>query len=856
MVNGQTTFSAEVFPGDDGPEVNATANSGYTFLHWNDSTIVNPRKEFNVQSDANYWAHFTDKAVHTLTYTATTGGSISGIAQQQVEEGGYGAKVEAVPDAGYQFVRWSDGNPSAARRDINVQENINVHAEFVATGTTIHTLGYSIEGSGRISGYAFQRVVEGDDGVEVEAIPSSNEHRFVRWLEDGLTTPKRTELNVHASIIRTAKVVPITTDIHRLSYGVRDAGTGSISGPASQQVEDGGNGLQVHPLPAGGNDFVRWSDGRTDSPRQDANVRGDVDVQAIFVPTGTAVHKLTYTADANGSISGPASQSVEEGGDGVAVEALPTGSYEFVSWSDGRIDNPRQDVQVQGDVTVEAAFVATGTPIYTLTYTADANGSISGPAKQRVAHGGDGVAVEALPTGSYEFVRWSDGRTDNPRQDADVRGDVDVQAIFVPTGTAVYTLTYTADVNGSISGPATQRVEEGGDGVAVEALAAAGYTFLHWSDSTISNARRDTDVRDDITVQAIFTDRAVYTLSYAATTGGSISGIAQQQVEQGGNGAKVEAVADAGYQFVRWSDGNPNAARWDTNVQASISVQAEFVHEGTPIYTLAYTAGTGGSISGYAVQRVAHGGDGMPVTANAAAEHFFSGWDDGLTATTRTDLNVQADIAATALFTPTYCDVFIQDTVVSTCGVFWWGDTIPYVVSDTYMIVKKKNGAYVSSHSAYCDSLYRLHLTVELQPDTAYATVLASESYEWMGRVYTASGIYDSIVHRPGHRCDSVVRLYLTIVETSIASPMATGLVSSQAERLQVQPNPTTGELWVEMPQSAAGPAELRVYNVSGQLVLRQRAASDGRTCIDMGHLPTGVYIVRSGNAVAKVVRQ
>ena len=38
--------------------------------------------------------------------------------------------VTAVPDAGYQFVSWSDGNLNAARTDTNIQSNLSLTATF------------------------------------------------------------------------------------------------------------------------------------------------------------------------------------------------------------------------------------------------------------------------------------------------------------------------------------------------------------------------------------------------------------------------------------------------------------------------------------------------------------------------------------------------------------------------------------------------------------------------------------------------------------------------------------------------------------------------------------------------------
>jgi uncharacterized repeat protein (TIGR01451 family) len=67
-------------------------------------------------------------------------------------------------------------------------------------------------------------------------------------------------------------------------------------------------------------------------------------------------------------------------------------------------------------------------------------------------------------------------------------------------------------------------------------------------------------------------------------------------------------------------------------------------------YTLSYTAGSGGSLTGSTVQVVTVGGSGSPVTAVAAVGHDFVGWSDGVTANPRTDGPVSGPISVTANF--------------------------------------------------------------------------------------------------------------------------------------------------------------------------------------------------------------
>ena len=67
-----------------------------------------------------------------------------------------------------------------------------------------------------------------------------------------------------------------------------------------------------------------------------------------------------------------------------------------------------------------------------------------------------------------------------------------------------YTLSYTANVNGSIVGPDNQSVLLGEDGISVEAVPDIGFSFTHWSDGLLDNPRIDTNVVEDISVTANF----------------------------------------------------------------------------------------------------------------------------------------------------------------------------------------------------------------------------------------------------------------------------------------------------------------------------------------------------------------
>ena len=151
-------------------------------------------------------------------------------------------------------------------------------------------------------------------------------------------------------------------------------------------------------------------------------------------------YTLTYTAGANGTITGTTPQTVNHGASGTAVTAVPNTGYHFVNWSDASTANPRTDTNVTGDISVTANFAIN---TYTLTYTAGANGTITGTSPQTVNHGASGTAVTAVPSTGYHFVNWSDASTANPRTDTNVTGDISVTANFAINS---YTLTYTAGI--------------------------------------------------------------------------------------------------------------------------------------------------------------------------------------------------------------------------------------------------------------------------------------------------------------------------------------------------------------------------------------------------------------------------
>lgn len=214
-----------------------------------------------------------------------------------------------------------------------------------------------------------------------------------------------------------------------------------------------------------------------------------------------------------------------------------------------------------------------------------------------------------------------------------------------------YDLIYIAGEGGYIDGQAEQTVESGKDGLTVVAVPYDGYEFVQWSDGGTEAARQDKNVTADISVTAEFKLKInppkIYTVIYQANEGGTISGAAEQSVQDGENGTEVVAVPNEGYKFVKWSDNITEATRQDRNVTKDIVVKAIFEKQ---TYTLTYVASNGGYLVGNLSQTVTYGESGTKVTAVPNDGYRFVKWSDDKVEDTRCDTEINSSVSVTAEF--------------------------------------------------------------------------------------------------------------------------------------------------------------------------------------------------------------
>jgi hypothetical protein len=141
-----------------------------------------------------------------------------------------------------------------------------------------------------------------------------------------------------------------------------------------------------------------------------------------------------------------------------------------------------------------------------------------------------------------------------------------------------------------------------------------------------------------------------HTVTASASGGGVITPSGAQVVSNGGSQA-FTFTPSSGYHITgvlvdSVSVGTPSSYTFQ-NVTADHTIAVTFAIDS---FTLTYTAGSNGSITGASPQTVSPNGSGTAVTAAANTGFHFVSWSDGGTTNPRTDTNVTANKSVTANF--------------------------------------------------------------------------------------------------------------------------------------------------------------------------------------------------------------
>lgn len=313
------------------------------------------------------------------------------------------------------------------------------------------------------------------------------------------------------------------------------------------------------------------------------------DLQAVT--NGNAV-TVSWTSDAERFM-------VDLWTDGVGWQSYGTTSNHYFQWTDLSAGNYKADIQpvdaggnslgVWTNVPFTIDEDPQPTPQYEITISA---GLVGGFVNSEEINGtypaGTVLTLVATPKEGYRFVKWTDGNTEQIRTLVLVE-DTYLTAVFemIPQ-TRTYTLTVNTAEGGTTNPSGTATYDEGKQ-VAVVAHAEASYTFTKWD---LGNGQESTDnplfltIDRDMVITPVFTKdepKPTYTLTIQTAGNGSVIRTPDKDRYEKAEIVHLEAIADAGWHFAGWSDGDKGAVR-QISITSDMMLTATFVNDQEKVY--------------------------------------------------------------------------------------------------------------------------------------------------------------------------------------------------------------------------------------------------------------------------------
>ncbi|MCQ2300379.1 MAG: leucine-rich repeat protein [Bacteroidales bacterium] len=670
--------------------VTAIPNAGYHFLRWNDGNTQNPRY-LNASQDSVFTAYFVSNVSSITAMSAnpemgTVGGSDVYYYQDV-------AILSAVPNYGYHFVSWADGDRSNPR-NVSVSQDSVFVANFAVNNYNVvvvcnnATMG-SVAGRGS---YAY------NTQIQIQATPNYGYH-FVQWSDGNTDNPR--VLNVTRD---TLFVSQFATNEYVLTVEPNDPAMGSAYGAGTYNYN---SEASLSAVPVYGYHFTQWSDGVTDNPRVVAVTSG-----ASYVAQ-FAINSYIITANSGnpavGSASGGGTYNYNTP---INISATANYGYHFTQWSDGNTDNPRL-VTVVNNATYTAQFAINNYAIG-VSSNNETMGYVTGSGSY--AYNTNAV-VSAVPYYGYHFTQWSDGGTDNPRMMTVLR-DESITAEFLPNS---YNLTtYSNDVTiGSVYGAGTYPYLQV---VAVNAVASPHHHFVMWSDFSTANPRNVTITKDTMLSAVFAIDSHQVVLMVNDTIMGHCEGMGKAPF----NTSKyLTAVANYGYHFVQWSDGSTSNPRRVTILQDT-ALTALFSYNQYGL-SVSVNDNERGSVAGSGSYNYLSSAT-MEAVANYG--YHFSQWNDGNTDNPRA-VRMTKDTSFVARFdlNTYYVDLYANDSSmgsVSGTGAFEYlsQTTIRATAMAHHHFVQWSDGS--TSNPRLLTVLADVELTAFFEEDAKYRVSVVS----------------------------------------------------------------------------------------------------------------------------------
>ncbi len=753
-------------------------------------------------------------------------------------------KLEAQPETGYHFVEWKDDAEATNPRTITITESKTYTAIFAINEYNITATGYT---HGTIEG---AKKYNHGQTVELTATAADGYH-FEGWGDENNNNPR---------IFTATKDTAFTPLFAINTYTLTATGAHGWFEGIEQSYNHGAT-ASVTAVPAEGYEFASWRDGKTANPL-DTVITSNVALEAIFVVEGHTLYTITIVEPQNGTVTG---DGVYEEDSTATLIATPAEGYHFVKWSDN-VANYKREIVVKSDTTLAAVFEINH---YTVSVAAADNGTVSGA--KTYSHG-DNVKIVATPDNGYHFAAWSTGETADTLK-------------FVATKDTVFTPSFEINrykvsgvaENGSISG---LRTYNHGSEANLSAYPETGYHFVKWADGE-TNTNRSLIVTCDTSFKALF-EINTYKATVAESEHGKVSGAGEYTH---GQTASFTATADAGYQFLFWSDGgtaNPRTIRMTQDVD----VRAVFSLEGHSAFNVGVGTSGNGTVTGGGLYIE---GETATLTAKPSSEAYhFVEWNDGNKENPR-KVVVDKALNFTATFAiNTYTikasthESEAERGTVTGGGTYTYGSTATLRATpaegyrftswsddDVYNIkfIEVKEDMTFTAHFAPAVGVDYVYVDVH---DTLVVTdTLKVQEYlkEYVRDTITVEKVVEKIVrdtvtiegtgndtvyvHDKVYTNDTIYvhdTIYITKTDTVY---LQTSARQASAVNMSVYPNPTSSFVTV----NADSEFSFILTNASGKVLRKEE--NEQSYILDLSEYPAGIYMLTTSDGVThKIVKK
>ena len=343
--------------------------------------------------------------------------------------------------------------------------------------------------------------------------------------------------------------VPGTPVEYRLEVGTPDPVMGTVTNAGINHYTEG-HIVTLRATATQNYTFRRWSDGNTSNPRVLVMDR-DYSITPEFVYDQHYRLTVVVSPSNRGEVVGRGSYRP---GETAHLVAQASTGWQFDHWEDQPTNyNPERDVVMNSDVTLTAVFVAIRQN-YELFWNPNIYGfgTIESETDCGTYDRGEEVVLTAVPHDqNYEFVRWSDGNTQNPRTLVANR-DYDIIAEF-------HHKTDTKQISvdayyGETTGSGTYHL---GELVEISVIPQQGFHMVHWDDDDNETALVRRFYVDRYTpryYEAILESDATYYVHVecdppeAGTVTGNTDSVHYEQL------VEIDVTPAPGWRITGWSD--------------------------------------------------------------------------------------------------------------------------------------------------------------------------------------------------------------------------------------------------------------------------------------------------------------